>query len=311
MPFSRYILFRQIILYLYKKQKRPRPQKTYNFLYTCMDIYIEYVIIDNLVINGLLLWAVSLTAKIPATWWRILLSAALGVVFSLFSPLINLHPAALWAVKLTVAPAMTFSAFWRVRPVQLLWSTLLFIAYTFVLGGSIIALIYLGLNLTLEKAAVYYYENIPLGAVLGGLALTYFLVKSLADYINFQKKIRPLLKKIRLTLCSKEVELLGFFDSGNNLVHEGLPVCFVSGRHAKKLLKNEIAENILAGGIISKGGYLTVAGVSSFRGVEKEIEVGGQKTVVVMALSKLETKNYDVILSSALGENENETHRTD
>lgn len=268
-----------------------------------MDVYIEYVIIDNLVINGLLLWAAGLTAKLRLNAWKILSSAGVGTAFACLMPLVSLPPLVLALIKLALAPLLAFLAFWPLKARQLVWSTFIFAAYTFVLGGAIVALIYLGLDMTVEKAAVYYNAKVPVGAFLGGVALAGFLLKYLFDYINFQRKIRPRLKKVRLMACGKEVFWEGFVDSGNSLAVNGVPVCFVSGKAAAKLVREEIAEAVLGGEKIRKGDYMTVAGVSSFKGVEKDIEIDGKTFRAVLAPSKVLSKNYDIILNGMLGEN--------
>lgn len=268
-----------------------------------MDVYIEYVVIDNLVINGLLLWAAGLTAKVKLNAWKVLSSAGVGTVFACLMPLVSLPSLVLALIKLALAPLLAFLAFWPLKARKLMWSTFIFAAYTFVLGGAIVALIYLGLDMTVEKAAVYYNAKVPVGAFLGGIAASGFLLKSLMDYINFQRKIRPLLKKVRLEAGGKEVFWEGFADSGNSLTVNGLPVCFVSGKAAAKLVREEIAGAVLGGEKICKGDYMTVAGVSSFKGIEKDIEIDGKPVRIILASSKVRSKNYDIILNGILGEN--------
>ena len=48
-----------------------------------MTVYIEYVVIDNMTMNTLLLYAAFLTLRQKPRLWRVLLSALLGTLCAL------------------------------------------------------------------------------------------------------------------------------------------------------------------------------------------------------------------------------------
>ncbi|HPG92617.1 MAG TPA: sigma-E processing peptidase SpoIIGA [Clostridia bacterium] len=273
-----------------------------------MEIYIEYVIIDNMAINSLLLWSAALTTHVKTKWWQIVLSAAVGTALACLMPLVSLSAVLIVVIKFAIAPLMTFLAYTPINLKKLVWSTLIFTAYTFVLGGIILAFIYMGVNMTLEKAAVYYSASAPIGLYLIGIAAFCFLIYKINQYIKSEKKLSKNLIKTVFCLDGKTLTAEGFLDSGNTLYCKELPVCFVSNKKMIILLKKEIAQATINKEKISGGEYMTVAGVSSFFGIEKEISVKGKKTRVVLTASKAETSRYDIILNAVFGEDSNENN---
>lgn len=267
-----------------------------------MEIYIEYVIIDNMAINSLLLWSAALTARIKVKWWKIMLAAAIGTGFACVMPFIAVSSLVLAGIKILIAPLLTFLAYSPVNVKKLVWSTLIFTAYTFVLGGIILAFIYMGVNMTLEKAAIYYSSSVPIGAYLAGLAAFGFLIFKLNEFIKSEKRLRQNIKKTVFTIDGKKISADGFIDSGNTLFADELPVCFVSNKKLITLLKNEIASATVTGGKIISGEYMTVAGSSAFYGIEKEIQVGEKIEKAVLTVSKAETNRYDIILNAVFME---------
>lgn len=273
-----------------------------------MEIYIEYVIIDNMAINSLLLWSAALTSRIKAKWWQIVLSAAVGTAFACIMPFVSLSGLLVTLIKIAIAPLMTFLAYTPINLKKLVWSTLIFTAYTFVLGGIVLAFIYIGVNMTLEKAAVYYSASTPVGLYLIGIAAFCFLIYKINQYIKSEKNLSKNLRKTVFCVDGKTITAEGFLDNGNTLYCKELPVCFVSNKKLITLLKKEVAQAAINKEKVSSGEYMTVAGVSSFFGIEKEISVNGKKAKVVLTASKAETSRYDIILNAVFGEEINENN---
>jgi len=55
-----------------------------------MTIYLEYAIIDNIVINLVLLWFVFRTVKNKLVWWKMSICIALGMIFACCVPLASI-----------------------------------------------------------------------------------------------------------------------------------------------------------------------------------------------------------------------------
>ena len=71
-----------------------------------MEIYIEYVLIDNLVINALILLCTKKTLKLKTSWLRLGLSSLLGTVVAVMLPLINISSIFLILIKIGLGVLM-------------------------------------------------------------------------------------------------------------------------------------------------------------------------------------------------------------
>ena len=54
-----------------------------------LEVIIEYVLLDNFVIDCILLYCTNKLLRLPTNKWGIVLASTCGAVFALFSPLLN------------------------------------------------------------------------------------------------------------------------------------------------------------------------------------------------------------------------------
>ena len=129
-----------------------------------MVIYVEYALLENLVLDGILLALTLVSAKIPLKFWRVCLSAAVGAAFAVVYPLLKLPTALSYLLKFSVGFLLCFLAVGRVKTKKE-WgryalSCIFFFAYSFAFGGALTALT----GATTENRA-------PASLVLGGFSI--------------------------------------------------------------------------------------------------------------------------------------------
>ena len=54
-----------------------------------MEIYIEYALAENFLLDAMLLWLAMKAAKQEISLWRIVLAAAIGAAFAVAFPLLK------------------------------------------------------------------------------------------------------------------------------------------------------------------------------------------------------------------------------
>ena len=260
----------------------------YNLL---MNVYIEYVILDNLVIDTLLLWAAVITLKIPYKKCRVFLGGAVGAACAVVSVFVT----GFWTYVVKTICLIVMCIVTVGFGKKIFWHILLTTAYTFVLGGAIIGLFNFFKIDYLTTSGEFYQMRVPLFVYAIALALVGFLCYSVAVYIKQVKKVAPNLAKIVLTL-DKSYNLNGFCDSGNTLTYDGLPVCFVTKKFQG--FTDYFAQQMLAGKTVNIE-VTTVTGSTTVKAVKGEIDCRGKKRLVYLALpvSKCQTI-YNVILSN-------------
>lgn len=193
-----------------------------------MTVYIEYVLIDNLVIDYLILKITHNILKKTYSKPRLLLSGFLGAVFALLHPLYAFGGILELAVKLLVGVIVLLTSR-KYKSVKDGFSSLLtFMIVTFIFGGCIYAVFgFLGVKLGTEVCIVL--------IILPILAL----YKMLVSVINFWQKNKEITNfTYDITLTHGEISITGkgFLDTGNLTYVEGAPAVIISSRLAHKLL---------------------------------------------------------------------------
>ena len=256
-----------------------------------MNVYVEYVILDNLVIDTLLLWAVTLTLKIPYKKYRIFLGGVVGAACAVASVYVTGYWTYLLKTACLVLMCIVAIGFGK----KLFWHILLTVAYTFVLGGAIVGLFNLFKVDYLTESGEYYQLNVPLFVYVLAVALAAFLCYSIVLYVKQIKKIAPHMAKIVLIL-DKTYNLSGFCDSGNTLMHDGVPVCFVTKKFNG--FADFFAKEALKGRVVAVN-VTTVTGSQTVQAVKAKIACNGVEKDVYLALpaEKCQTV-YNILLSN-------------
>ena len=256
-----------------------------------MNVYIEYVIADNLVIDTLLLWAATVTLKIPYRKFRVVLGGAVGAACAV----VSVYVSGFWTYLVKTACLVCMCIVTVGFGKKLFWHILLTTAYTFVLGGAIVGLFNLFNIDYLTPSGEFYQMRVPLFVYVLAVALMGFVCYSIAVYVKQVKKFAPHIAKITVIL-DKQYCLTGFCDSGNTLMHDGVPVCFVTKRFAG--FTDYFAQQVLAGKAVDVQ-VTTVTGSTSVKAVKGEVVCNDKKLAVYLALpvNKCQTM-YNVILSN-------------
>lgn len=276
-----------------------------------MTVYIEYVLIDNMTMNTLLLYAAFLTLKQKPSVWRVFLSAALGTACALTLPLINIPMWLSFVLKIFVALLMTLVVLPKFKLKYYIMSNLIFVAYTFVLGGAILGLFFLTGTDFSAMSVLSYEGGVPIGLYAVGVALFAYLIFNITSYISSAKKRAVFLRKVRLGFKGRVFELNGYVDSGNLLESDGVPVCFVMDKRLSKFAAESFAQDLtLSSGSDDKKFkiiyFSTVAGRKQRAYAFKPdlFEVDGEPREVYAALAgkKMRSGQFDILLNASLVE---------
>lgn len=180
-----------------------------------MQIIIEYVLLDNFLIDALLLYLTNKILKQPIHRLGLCTACMFGSGFALVSPLILVG--GFWAIciKIAVAGVMTFMSNFSFKKFGI--KLLLFVGLTFAFGGTMIAIFnFLGVGVY-DSMYIGYISTLPLGTILAsGVVFLLFAVK-IIKAIFVSRKYNDATCEIRVLINEKEAKILGFVDSGNVL----------------------------------------------------------------------------------------------
>ena len=258
-----------------------------------MTVYIEYVLIDNFFIDYLLLRAALKTAGISVNRLRLFFSALIGAGVALVYPLLEIHPAILFAVKMLSGGLIVLTAAKFGRARAYFTSLVFFLLYTFLAGGAITGIYSLmGLNPSSETSVAL--MLLPVYVII---RVSYGAIRHI-----YRKRISFSLRyRTDITAGGVTVTVNGFMDTGNGLYAGEAPVIMCS---------KKAAEHFFEGGALPK---MTMIPVTTVNGTKERpvffadrVEIfAGEKTyrthnaAVCVIKEGLET-GFDAILHPAL-----------
>ena len=201
-----------------------------------MEVYIEYALIQNFIIDALLLWLSLRISKQPIHIKKILLASGIGSIFALFSPLLPIPDFFAFLLKFAFG---FFLCFLSTNPPnkggRYALSCVFFFSLTFLFGGALMAL-YQVFQLDYALQNGYLVETIPLSLILCTAIIFSIFTLKWAKKLYFDRKIRHFYYFCELSSKTKPLPAIGFLDSGNLARFKNLPVCFLSPELALKLI---------------------------------------------------------------------------
>ena len=263
-----------------------------------MTVYVEYVFIDNFVIDLLLFKTTFKITGKTVSRMRLIVCALLGAVFALFYPLITENVFIITTAKILFGLFLTFCAAKFSCAKDYAVFTAVFLGLTCFVGGVIIGAFSL---FSLDYSAEY-----SIGLMILPVLLTLSAVKKLITFIYRKKDLTGLITSAEIVYGDKTVKIKGFFDTGNGLYADFSPVIVISKTAIKALISPTLIKNAK---------YLPI---STALGAGKKICFKPDAVVIYSGEKKnifnnvrvcVVNKNfagYDAILHPALMENQNE-----
>ena len=260
-----------------------------------MIVYVEYVFIDNFVIDFLLLKTAFMITGKKVSRGRLILCSLLGAIFALVYPLITENFIATTTVKILFGLFLAFCAAKFSSVKEYAGFTAVFTGLTFFLGGAVIGVFSLfDLDYSSEYSVAL--MILPVYVLVNG-------VMRLIRYFYRKKDVAAFSVRAEIVFGDKTVTVRGFFDTGNSLYDGLTPVIVVSRRALTPLISPSL---------IKTAKYITV---TSAVGEEKKISFkpdnlviysGDKKNIfynVRVCATEKDFDGYDAILHPAFMEN--------
>lgn len=182
-----------------------------------MEVYIEYVMLDNLVINWLIMVSTLLLMKKKPIKKRLLLADLVATCTSIIMPWITLQTWAMFGYKMVIG-AVLVSIFSTYRtPKEYCMTFFMFFTMTFVFGGlcyGIIAM--LQLDTSMSGILVWGFE-LPMSIFFIAVVLYGWLTIKIIKYCKKREPIDKMYYDLILYQNGKKVSCKGFLDTGNKL----------------------------------------------------------------------------------------------
>ena len=260
-----------------------------------MEIYIEYVFLENFVYDGALLYLSLLATKTEIKWKRICFSASVGGIFALVFPLLRLSGGLSLLLKISVGAMLCMLAFGRLKTKKewgrYAFNAVLFFCFSFGFGGTLLGLY--GVST----------EKVPSFLVFPAFFLLCSFSIWLIARLYVQKRRFQGVYTCVIEVKDKKIKADGFYDSGNLVQNAGKPVCFVSADLLYELIKS-------GGQVCDEMQIRTISGTKTVYLYAGKITVRGKTMQSYFALSGNRIgKNYKILLNNACIGEVDETDR--
>lgn len=277
-----------------------------------MQIYIEYFLIDNIVINLIVLYLVGFTTKTKLNKLSSLLVAILGAVFSVVYSQLNLFGIFDFFYKTLIGVCMILCIKKFKSFKQFLIFYILFITFTYVLGGVCYAILNL-FNINTSSSNIFIYDfKVPISLFILLIFIYVLMLVKLIAYLLRKNSTDQFYYDLILKVNGSAYQVKGYLDTGNllfdSVMQKGINVlsfdlfCKIfKDFPIQKILLNKVTKNDL-----TNAHYISCGTVNSnekmlvFEIEEMKIK-SKQKTViqknVLFGLSKKNFSDFDCLLN--------------
>lgn len=260
-----------------------------------MQVYVEDIILDNLIIDFIILLITAKLLKINFKWYFLLFSAIFSAVFTVLNLYINLQGIVLFVYKILMSVAMVAIAFKSVSIKKYLLNYFTFLLITFLMGGGCFLICFSFGTVTVQNANISYELALPMGIVIGVLAILSYLIFKIFNAIKAKAKISNF--EFDALICNNnlQVRTKAFLDSGNTLTDPitNKPITIIDYSCFKKFYKQIPLHQILLKKMpqeLKNAHYISVGSV-------------GKKTsmlIFTMENFKIYQKNNDFLIKNAV-----------
>lgn len=183
-----------------------------------MTIYIDMLIIDNMLLNIVILLSVSEYMKQEKKIVLLFVSSVIGTCYSVFMAVFMVEWLNSWILKLFLSIIMVYVAFIPKRIKEFFKLILCFYIVTFIFAGLAIALVFLwGQTLTNQNGMMYFYWSSPIKYLLIVAFFGFWLIKKFVKIIQKKRLVMSRVVDLSISLCGTVCVLPALVDTGNEL----------------------------------------------------------------------------------------------
>lgn len=217
-----------------------------------MTIYIDVVLIENLLMNYIIIFATGTILKIKIKQIRIILASLLGAIYTIIAYISNLRIYSNFFLKFILSLVMIYIAFNPRNIKKLFKFTLIFYLTSFVFGGAAFALIYIVKPQEILKNNGLVLNSKSLKVIFISAVIAFVIIIIAFRVVKNKMSAKDMYCHIKIKLNQKEIETKAIIDTGNFLKEPitNTPVIVVEHTLLYECIPKEILnhlENILGG----------------------------------------------------------------
>lgn len=217
-----------------------------------MTIYIDMVLIENLIMNYIILFTTGLITKLKTRKIRMILASLLGAIYSVIAYTGIIKAYSNIVLKFILSILIVFIAYNPQKMNQLCKMLLFFYLISFVFGGAAYALIYVVKPQDIIMKNGLFLGTYPLKIIILGAIISFIVIITTFSIVRSKISRKSLFCEIELELNGKIVKTRAMIDTGNMLKEPitNTPVIVVENILLYECIPKEILynlENIIGG----------------------------------------------------------------
>lgn len=182
-----------------------------------MTIYIDVVLIENLIMNFIILLATGLILKENVKIIRFLLASLLGAIYSVVSYISILEIYSSMLLKIILSIVMIYIAF-NPQTMKKMWKDILiFYLTSFVFGGAAFALIYIVKPQDILMKNGLFLGTYPLKTIILGAIIAFIVILTAFTVVKSKITKKDMFCEIEIGLNEKNIKATAMIDTGNLL----------------------------------------------------------------------------------------------
>lgn len=221
-----------------------------------MTIYIDIVIIENLIMNYIILCATGMVSKNKIRHLRLIMASLLGAIYSVVAYMKILEIYSNIVLKILLSVIIVYIAY-NPQTVKKLWKTLvMFYLVSFVFGGVAFSLIYIIKPQDIIMKNGLFLGTYPLKTIILGAIVAFAIIIIAVKIIRKKFTTKDMICDIEIILNNKKINTKALIDTGNMLKEPitNIPVVVVEKILLYECIPKEILNNInqIIGGDLEK-----------------------------------------------------------
>lgn len=182
-----------------------------------MTIYIDVVLIENLIMNSIILLATGLILKEKIKIIRLLLSSLLGAIYSVISYMSILEIYSSMILKIILSIVMIYIAFTPQNMKKMWKDILIFYLTSFVFGGVAFALIYIVKPQDILMKNGLFLGTYPLKTIILGAIIAFIIIMAAFTVVKTKITKKDMFCEIEIGINGKKIQTTAMLDTGNLL----------------------------------------------------------------------------------------------
>ena len=211
-----------------------------------MTIYIDVVLIENLIMNYIILFATALILKIKVKHMKLILGSLLGAVYTIVAYTGILEIYSSFILKIVLSIIIVYIAYYPQSLKKLGKELLFFYLTSFVFGGAAFALIYIVKPQDILMKNGLFLGTYPLKTVMLAAIVAFIVIITAFAIIKNKITKKDLIYKIEVKLNGKEIKTEALVDTGNMLKEPitNTPVVVIEHTLLYECIPKEILNNL-------------------------------------------------------------------